>query len=84
MIQGFQILFIVHFARIFCRFGPRYFPIVHAYNKELRREAESVGEALGETVHHGVYAVVGGPNFESAAEVRMMRVLGADIVGENE
>ena len=77
-------MFIVHFARIFCRFGPRYFPIVHAYNKELRHEAESVGEALGETVHHGVYAVVGGPNFESAAEVRMMRVFGADIVGEND
>ena len=36
---------------------------------------------MGESVHHGVYAVVGGPNFESVAEVRMLRVVGADVVG---
>ena len=36
----------------------------------------------GESVHQGVYAVVGGPQFESAAEVRMLRMFGADIVGK--
>ena len=37
---------------------------------------------MGESVHHGVYAVVGGPNFESVAEVKMLRLLGADVVGK--
>ena len=63
------------------RFGPRYFPIVHAYSPQLRSLAITVGQELGEAVHEGVYAVVGGPNFESVAEVRMLRLLGADIVG---
>ena len=63
------------------RFGPRYFPIVHAYSPQLRSLAINVGQELGEAVHEGVYAVVGGPNFESAAEVRMLRLVGADIVG---
>ena len=63
------------------RFGPRYFPIVHAYSPQLRSLAITVGQELGEAVHEGVYAVVGGPNFESAAEVRMLRLVGADIVG---
>ena len=64
------------------RFGPRYFPIVHAYNRDLRRLAESVCVDLEETVHQGVYAVVGGPNFETVAEVKMLRAFGADVVGQ--
>ena len=63
------------------RFGPRYFPIVRAYTPHLRSEAECVCRELGEAAHQGVYAVVGGPNFESVAEVRMLRLMGADLVG---
>jgi len=63
------------------RFGPRYFPIVHAYSPQLRSLAMSVGQEMGEAVHEGVYAVVGGPNFESVAEVKMLRLMGTDIVG---
>jgi len=63
------------------RFGPRYFPIVHAYNKDLRSLAETVCLELEESVHQGVYAVVGGPNFESVAEINMLRTIGADVVG---
>ena len=64
------------------RFGPRYFPIVHAYNKDLRGLAETVCLELEESVHQGVYAVVGGPNFESVAEINMLRTIGADVVGQ--
>ena len=41
----------------------------------------AIAEKLGEKVHQGVYAFVGGPQFESVAEVRMLGMLGADIVG---
>jgi len=63
------------------RFGPRYFPIVNAYSREWRDKASKIMIEMGEAVHHGVYAVVGGPQFESVAEVRMLRAMGADIVG---
>ena len=39
------------------------------------------GLLVGEAVHQGVYAAVGGPNFESVAEVKMLRLMGADLVG---
>ena len=65
-----------------CRFGPRYFPIVNAYSRNWREKAEKVGKEMGECVHQGVYAVVGGPNFESVAEVKMLRMMGADVVGK--
>jgi len=63
------------------RFGPRYFPIVNAYSKEWRENAVNITTEMGESGHQGVYAVVGGPQFESVAEVRMLRSMGADIVG---
>ena len=43
---------------------------------------EGVAREMGETSHHGVYAMVGGPHLESVAEVNMLRALGADVVGE--
>ena len=48
----------------------------------MRDVSESVARELEETVHHGVYAMVGGPHFESVAEVKLLRTLGADVVGE--
>merc|ERR1711892_87575 len=63
------------------RFGPRYFPIVNAYSRAWREKAAAIIKEMGEPLHQGVYAVVGGPNFETVAEVRMLRALGADVVG---
>ena len=49
----------------------------------MREESESVARELEGRgrVHTGVYAMVGGPHFESPAEVRLLRGLGADLVG---
>ena len=44
--------------------------------------SKRVAEELEETVHQGVYAMVGGPHLETGAEINMLRVLGADLVGE--
>ena len=55
-----------------------------AYDRELmalaRRAAEELG--MGAFVQQGVYCMVGGPTFESIAEGRALRILGADAVGE--
>ena len=48
----------------------------------MREVSESVARELEETVHHGVYAMVGGPHSQSVAEVKLLRTLGADLVGE--
>ena len=66
--------------KLFIRFGPRFFPVVAGYSREMREVCESVARELEETVHHGVYAMVGGPHFESPAEVKLLRSLGADVV----
>lgn len=65
------------------RFGPRFPPMNKAYDRELianaKRIAEEVG--IGEAIHEGVYACLGGPNFETVAELRMLKMLGVDAVG---
>ena len=48
----------------------------------MREVSESVARELGETYHQGVYAMVGGPQLETPAEINMLRALGADLVGE--
>jgi purine-nucleoside phosphorylase len=57
--------------------GPRFPDLVGTYTEELRRLAHEVDPALRE----GVYVAVPGPNFETPAELRMLRGLGADAVG---
>jgi purine-nucleoside phosphorylase len=52
-----------------------------AYDAGLRDLALSVAEAQGVRLHDGVYAGLLGPSFETPAEVRMLRGLGADVVG---
>ncbi|KAJ0414000.1 nucleoside phosphorylase domain-containing protein [Aspergillus carlsbadensis] len=67
-------------------FGPRFPPLSDAYDLDLRRQ---VHEAWGKVIdaeskrrlHEGVYAFVGGPSYETRAECRMLRQLGADVVG---
>ncbi|XP_059569124.1 purine nucleoside phosphorylase [Alligator mississippiensis] len=65
------------------RFGPRFPALSNAYDKELRVRALEISEQLGYSafVREGVYCMVGGPNFESVAEARMLRALGVDAVG---
>jgi purine-nucleoside phosphorylase len=62
-------------------FGPRFVDMTGAYSARLReiarRTASEIGIALGE----GVYAAVPGPAYETPAEVRYLRTIGADLVG---
>jgi len=61
--------------------GPRFPDMSDAYCPELRRLAREQALRLGIALHEGVYAAVGGPNLETRAEYRVLRTLGADVVG---
>lgn len=62
-------------------FGPRFNDMSCAYPEYLRRMAKDVAAGLGINVREGVYAYMPGPSYETPAEIRMLRVLGADAVG---
>lgn len=61
--------------------GPRFPDMSEPYDRHLRRQAHEVAAAAGLTVREGVYAAVPGPNLETRAEYRMLRLMGADVVG---
>jgi purine-nucleoside phosphorylase len=61
--------------------GPRFPDMSAPYDRELQGLAQDVATALGITLHQGVYVAVPGPNLETRAEYRMLRTIGADIVG---
>jgi len=65
------------------QFGPRFFPTNDLYNKEYRDIAKQVARSLNldGIVRQGVYAMVGGPNYETVAELKMLKALGVDSVG---
>lgn len=63
------------------RLGPRFPAMVGAFENELVPLARRVAASQGFTLREGVYLMVSGPAFESAAELRMLRSLGADAVG---
>lgn len=62
-------------------FGPRFFDVTDMYTKKLRELALSCAEGSGLTFHEGVYMFFTGPQFETPAEIRAARLLGADAVG---
>ncbi|MDA3832387.1 MAG: purine-nucleoside phosphorylase [Spirochaetales bacterium] len=62
-------------------FGPRFNELSNAYTKELQRKTFQVGKELKIPLVSGVYALMAGPSFETPAEIRMLRLLGADAVG---
>lgn len=63
------------------RLGPRFPDMSAPYDPALMKLAEDVALRLGEKVQKGVYASVLGPNLETRAEYRMLRGMGADVVG---
>lgn len=63
------------------RFGPRFPDMSQAYWKPYRDLTRSEAAKLAIRVHEGVYAAVTGPSFETPAEIRYLKNIGADIVG---
>ena len=63
------------------RLGLRHPDMTDAYNAQFRQFVREESEQLGGGVFEGVYAAVTGPNFETPAEIRFLRTIGADLVG---
>ena len=63
------------------RFGVRFFDMTTAYDPAYRALAIREGTRLGIPMHEGVYVAVAGPSYETPAEIRAFRALGADVVG---
>ena len=63
------------------RIGPRYTDMAEAYSRDHRKLARRVAGGIGLTMAEGVYMGLLGPSFQTPAEVRMARTLGADAVG---
>lgn len=61
--------------------GPRFPDMTTAYTPALRERAKAIAARLGITLREGVYMMFSGPSFETPAEIRMARVLGADAAG---
>jgi purine-nucleoside phosphorylase len=62
-------------------FGPRFPDMSQAYDRDLRALALRVAEEAGVSLHQGVYVSLSGPSFETPADLRFLRVVGADAVG---
>ncbi len=61
--------------------GPRFPDMTEAYSAKLRELARETANELGITLHEGVYAAVLGPSYETPAEIRFLKAIGADLVG---
>ncbi len=61
--------------------GPRFPDMCCCYDPELIKQAENAALNLGIRLQKGVYVAVAGPNLETAAEYRFLRIIGADVVG---
>ncbi len=62
-------------------FGPRFPDMSNAYSKDYRQTAHRVAEKLGIKLDEGVYIGVTGPSYETPAEIRAFKTMGADAVG---
>jgi purine-nucleoside phosphorylase len=63
------------------RFGTRFPDMTQAYCKAYREIALAAAKRVGKTLHEGIYAAVLGPSYETPAEIRYLRTIGADLVG---
>ena len=61
--------------------GPRFPDLGAAYDARLLAAADEAAREAGVSLRRGIYAAVAGPQYETAAELRMLRTLGADLVG---
>ena len=62
-------------------FGPRFPDMSEAYSVEYREMAKRIAAGLGIDLREGVYAAMLGPSYETPAEIRFLRTIGADLVG---
>jgi purine-nucleoside phosphorylase len=63
------------------RFGPRFPDLSEVYSSRLRRIADEAGTQVNLLLPHGIYAALLGPSYETPAEIRYLRLIGADAVG---
>jgi purine-nucleoside phosphorylase len=63
------------------RFGARFPDMTEVYSRNLRKMADDTAKDIGLSLQHGVYIAVHGPSYETPAEIRAFRALGADAVG---
>ena len=63
------------------RFGPRFPDMTEAYAADFRRMALEEGRRHGVNIFEGIYAAMPGPSYETPAEIRFLRTIGADVVG---
>jgi purine-nucleoside phosphorylase len=63
------------------RFGMRFVDMTTAYNRNYRESALREGGRLQLDIYPGVYAALSGPSYETPAEIRFLRTIGADVVG---
>jgi purine-nucleoside phosphorylase len=61
--------------------GPRFPDMFDAYNPDLVKHGLEIGKDLDTNVHSGVYAAVSGPNLETPAEYKYLKIIGADAIG---
>ena len=61
--------------------GPRFVGLAQAYDRPLREKAREIAQTYDIPMHEGTYAAVSGPAFETPAEIRMLRTIGANAVG---
>ncbi|MGF1506962.1 MAG: purine-nucleoside phosphorylase [Chloroflexi bacterium] len=63
------------------RLGPRFPSMTHVYDRELRQRAREIAQSQHLPLQEGVYVGIAGPSFETPAEIRFLRMIGADAVG---
>jgi purine-nucleoside phosphorylase len=63
------------------RFGPRFPDMTYAYSRKFGKLSQEEAVKLGLTLDDGVYAALLGPSYETPAEIRYLRTIGADLVG---
>lgn len=63
------------------RFGVRFPDMTEVYSRRLRAVADTGGQVVGMDLPHGVYVSLLGPSYETPAEIRFLRTIGADAVG---
>ncbi len=62
-------------------FGPRFPDMSQAYDRQLGKLAREIAKEKGIVLHDGVYVCLAGPSFETPADLRFLRMIGADAVG---